>query len=72
MQTYSNEHIMNQNGTITINNLPFNAGEKISVVIVSKAKTHKAKKRYPFWNKPIKYIDPTEPVALDDWEIYST
>ncbi len=70
MQTYSNEHIMNKNGTITINNLPFNAGEKISVIIVSKAKVETTQKRYPFWGKPIKYIDPTEPVAQDDWDIY--
>jgi len=28
------------------------------------------KKQYPFWGKPIKYLNPTDPVAEADWEVY--
>jgi hypothetical protein len=27
------------------------------------------KERYPFWGKPITYLNPTDPVAEEDWEV---
>jgi hypothetical protein len=55
---------------LTIKNLPFNAGEKIEVIIIPRSKFKTDKKKYPFWGKPIKYPNPTDPVAEADWDVY--
>ncbi len=35
---------------------------------LTESKLDKRQKRYPLRGLPFTYIDPTEPVALDDWE----
>ncbi len=61
---------MKKNGALSIKNLPFNVGEKIEVIIIPRSKSKADKKQYPFWGKPIKYPNPTDPVAEADWEVY--
>ena len=34
----------------------------------SQSKLEQKQKRYPLRGLPFTYIDPTEPVAIDDWE----
>ncbi len=70
MKVYAYEHTIRKNGALTIKNLPFNAGEKIEVIIIPRSKSKIDKNRYPFWGKPIKYFNPTDPVAEADWEVY--
>lgn len=69
-QVYSCEHTIKENGALTINNLPFNSGETIKVIIIPRPKYKTENKRYPFWGKPITYLNPTEPVVVDDWEVF--
>lgn len=69
MQAYAYEFTMEKKGTLTLNNLPFNAGEKIEVIIIPRSRGQFNEKRYPFWGKPITYINPTDPVAETDWEV---
>ncbi len=70
MEAYVYERIMGKSGVLTWKNLPFNVGEKIDVIIIPRSKPKRDKKRYPFWGKPIKYLNPTDPVAEADWEVY--
>ncbi len=35
---------------------------------LTKHKPNKTHKNYPLRGLPVQYIDPLEPVALDDWE----
>nr|VFJ99033.1 MAG: hypothetical protein BECKH772A_GA0070896_101528 [Candidatus Kentron sp. H]VFJ99095.1 MAG: hypothetical protein BECKH772B_GA0070898_101499 [Candidatus Kentron sp. H]VFK03840.1 MAG: hypothetical protein BECKH772C_GA0070978_101478 [Candidatus Kentron sp. H] len=70
MRVYAYEHTMKENGMLTLKNLPFNTGEKIEVIIIPHSKPNLEEKRYPFWGKPITYLNPTDPVAEEDWEIY--
>jgi hypothetical protein len=53
---------MKKKGTLTLENLPLNAGEKVKVIIIPRAGRHRDEKRYPFWGKPITYLNPTDPV----------
>lgn len=69
MQVYAYELTVEKRGTLTLKNLPFNAGEKIEVIIIPRSSRQLNEKRYPFWGKPIAYIDPTNPVAEADWEV---
>ncbi len=69
MQAYAYETTISQSGGLTLSNLPFNAGEKIEVIIIPRSKSKHDKKKYPFWGKPITYLNPTDPVAEEDWEV---
>ncbi len=70
LQVCAYELTMDKSGVLTLKNLPFNVGEKIEVIIIPRTKPKNDKKRYPFWGKPITYLNPTDPVAAADWEVY--
>ncbi len=69
MQVYAYELTVGQKGTVTLTNLPFNVGEQLEVIVISRPNRQSKEKKYPFWGKPITYINPTEPVAEEDWEV---
>ncbi len=69
MQVYAYKLIMKKKGTLTLKDLPINAGEKIEVIIIPRSSRQLNEKRYPFWGKPITYLNPTDPVAETDWEV---
>ena len=69
MNVYANEYIISHDGVLTLTNLPFNVGEKIEVIIIPRTKSISDKKSYPFWGKPITYINPIEPVSEADWDV---
>ncbi len=70
MQAYTYDLTMEKSGVLTLKNLPFNAGERIEVIIISRSKPKRKKNLYPFWGKSITYLNPTAPVAEADWEVY--
>ncbi len=63
------EAIINQDKTLTLENLPFHSGAKVEVIILSRPLREAGQNRYPLRGTPIQYTDPTEPVAQDDWEV---
>ena len=69
MQVYAYKLTMKKKGTLTLKDLPINAGEKIEVIIIPRSSRQLNEKRYPFWGKPITYLNPTDPVAEVDWEV---
>lgn len=70
MEAYAYEITLEKNGVLSLTNLPFNSGDKVEVIILSRSKPPRGEKHYPFWGEPITYLDPTEPVAEKDWEVY--
>ena len=70
MQAYAYEYTVDKSGVLTLTNLPFNAGEKVEVIIIPRPQSKSETKRYPFWEKPINYVNPTEAVEETAWEIY--
>lgn len=67
MQAYRVETKVQHNGTLTIENLPFQAGEAVEVIILVRPPTNQTS-RYPLRGLPVQYSEPTEPVAEQDWE----
>lgn len=56
------------NGTIVIENLPFEAGELVNVTIVKSAKID-PDNPYPLRGTPYSYEDPFSPlIAPEDWK----
>ncbi len=68
MQTYRVETMVSSNRTLTIKGLPFQAGEKVEVIVRRRERELEHRGRYPLRGKPIRYIDPFKSVAESDWE----
>ncbi|MBE9205317.1 hypothetical protein IQ244_01985 [Nostoc sp. LEGE 06077] len=74
MNAHKIEVILTEDGTLTLQGLPFHAGDAVEVIILeTKTLQHQALHKpdpYPLHNtQPYRYDDPTEPVALEDWEV---
>jgi hypothetical protein len=57
------------NGEVHLNGLPFSAGQQVRIEVhadVSSSQT--IDNPYPLRGLPYTFIDPTEPVAAEDWE----
>ncbi len=69
METHRIEKVVQSNGTIVLENLPFAEGETVEIIIV-KSDTESEKKRYPLRGTSYKYEEPFEPaVPVEDWEV---
>ena len=78
MNAHKVEVILTEDGTLTLQGLPFHAGEAVEVIILSAKtlpnqvdpKSQSDKNLYPLHDtQPYQYDDPTESVALEDWEV---
>ena len=75
MNAHRVETVIRQDRTVVLKNLPFREGESVEVLISScpspsaQGKNSSEKDRYPLRGTPIKYLDPTEPVADGDWSV---
>jgi hypothetical protein len=67
MQAHRIEAVIQQDGKLVIEDIPFHAGETVEIIILSAVKPQ-SEHRYPLRGTVIEYIDPTDPIASDDWE----
>ena len=67
MQPHEIEAVVQADGSLIIKNLP--PGEKVKVIIEFSKTRPASSNRYPLHGAPFRYDDPTEPVAVDDWEV---
>ena len=68
MGTYRVETTISSNGTLIIDGLPFQAGDKVEVVVYRRQREEESQGRYSLRDKPIRYADPFGSVAEGDWE----
>ncbi|MBW4696165.1 MAG: hypothetical protein KME27_30995 [Lyngbya sp. HA4199-MV5] len=78
MNAYKAEAVLNQDGTLTITNLPFAAGTAVEVIVLERSKdSDRADVKASNGNnlyalqrlRPYQYDDPFEPAtASTDWE----
>ena len=71
MQAIRIEKSITQEGTLVLNELPFHVGEEVEIIVLPRKKEQKNQDRYPLRGKPLRYDEPFEPVAEDDWKIFS-
>ncbi|MFB2921440.1 MULTISPECIES: hypothetical protein [Aerosakkonema] len=60
---------LTQDGTLTLNDLPFHAGDSVEVIVLARIAKLSTKNLYPLRGTPILYDNPTEPVAEEDWRV---
>jgi len=59
---------LQQDGTLTLDHLPFQAGQAVEVIVVPLECSATTDNPYPLRGIPIQYERPTDPVAEEDWE----
>jgi hypothetical protein len=69
MRAYRVEKVVSQGGIVQLEALPFPAGEVVEIIILARERTANRNHRHSLKDTVIKYEDPTEPVAQDDWDV---
>lgn len=68
MQAYKTEAKIEREGELRLSDLPFHTGDEVEVILLRREPVQTQKNPYPLRGLPIRYEDPTEPVAEGDWE----
>ncbi len=68
MQTHRTRAVVSEDGSLTIEKLPFPAGKPVEVVVFPAGDQSPQRERYPLRGMPIQFDDPASPVAESDWE----
>ena len=69
MEVYRVEKRVVKNGMLQLNALPFQEGDLVEVIVLGRKGKVRKSTSSPLRGKVIEYIDPTEPIAQDDWEL---
>lgn len=68
MQAYKTDARIAKEGELYLSDLPFHAGDDVEVIVLQRNAPDRKGNAYPLRGKPIRYDDPTEPVAVEDWD----
>ena len=68
MRAYRLETTLAEDGTLRLDALPFREGETVEVIVLERRPTPEAARPNPLKGSVLRYDDPTEPAASDDWE----
>jgi hypothetical protein len=63
MTPFKTETTLSQDGSLTLEHLPFRAGDKVEVTVLPAPARLEKDPEFPLRGKVIRYIDPTEPVV---------
>lgn len=69
MNTHRVEATINQDITLTLNGIPFHAGDKVEVINLERPLKPNGDNPYPLRGHPVQYDAPTEPVAKGEWSV---
>jgi hypothetical protein len=69
MQAYRKNLVVDTDGNLNLNGLPFQKGDEVEVIVLPHEQTSNEKKHYPLRGKPLQYNDPFSSVAENDWGI---
>jgi hypothetical protein len=67
MEAYRTEATISHNGILTIRGVPFQAGDRVEVIVLAQLGTRQRGKRYALRGKPVRYAAPFDSVAEQDW-----
>lgn len=68
MQAHRIETTVQSNGKVVLENLPFDEGEMIEIIVLE-AKPKLPNESKSLQGKVLKYEDPFESIAVEDWEV---
>lgn len=68
MRAHRVEAAIERGGTLVLDGLPFDEGEAVEVIVLSRASAVRGLDLYPLRGKTVRYTAPAEPVADGGWE----
>ena len=68
MEAYRTEKKIAANGALRLDALPFKEGELVEVIVLPTEGKHAQSPAPSLRGSVIEYVEPTEPVAQDDWD----
>lgn len=68
IRVYSVEKTISKNGTLQLEALPFSPGEMVDVLVLARKTAADAPPMYVLKNSVLRYDQPFEPVAEEDWD----
>lgn len=71
MPAYRTEVTIAEDGTLLINDLPFQAGDRVEVLVRTREIRLDPTNPYPLRGRTVHYLDPFESVAEDAWDALS-
>ena len=69
MKAYRAEATVSDDKSLVLKEVPFRAGDTVEVIVLEASERRQEKNPYPLRGTPIRYDDPTEPVAESDWDV---
>ena len=69
MNAHRIETTVDQDGSLTLSDIPFQAGDEVEVIILARPPKPDGENAYPLRGQPVRYDEPTEPVAEDEWSV---
>jgi hypothetical protein len=69
METYRVVKRVASGGKLSLNDLPFRAGDSVEVVVRGQKRGPSTSDRYPLRGKPVRYLLPFESVDKNQWEV---
>ena len=68
METYRVVKKVRPGRKLSLEDLPFQAGDKVEIVVRGQKEGQTAGDRYPLRGKPVRYLRPFEGVDENEWE----
>lgn len=68
MEAYRTNVVVHDDGTVVIGNLPFRRGQRLEVILLEQTKAQEGAASYALRGEPLRYVDPFDGVAEDEWE----
>lgn len=68
MEAYRTDAVVKEDGTVTVSGLPFRTGERLEVILLQRTGRSNGAESYPLRGEPVRYEEPFDGVAEDDWE----
>ena len=69
MEVFRYQTILTKTGLLTLDSLPFSAGDCVQITISKSDATKPSDNPYPLRGTPYRFPNPFEPVAETDWEV---
>ena len=69
MRAHEQDLVVEEDGFISLELQPLRTGDRVKVIVLFPEEVETRTPRYPLrGQKPYSFIDPTAPVAPEDWE----
>jgi|GEM_PF-651677 hypothetical protein len=67
-QIYRTEKRVPENGVLILDALPFRSHDIVEIIVRLREDKKEQKNRYPMRGRIVRYDEPTEPVAQNEWD----